>query len=88
MTDYFDKTKLSIRKIPKSLAKNMIIKYHYSAQWTKCSVALGLYRLTGEEHPFFDEPEEEMIGTICYLSLIHISEPTRLLSIAVGRVGL
>ena len=66
MIDYFDKTKLSIRKIPKSLAKNMIVKYHYSAQWTKCSVALGLYRLTGEEHPFFDEPEEEMIGTICY----------------------
>jgi hypothetical protein len=66
MNDYFDKSKLSIRKIPKSLAKNMIVKYHYSAQWTKCSVALGLYHLTGKEHQFFDEPEEKLIGTICY----------------------
>tara|TARA_Y100000114_G_scaffold119137_1_gene113735 strand:+ start:305 stop:1054 length:750 start_codon:yes stop_codon:yes gene_type:complete len=64
--NYVDTSKLSVREIPRKLAKEMIIEYHYSKQWTKCSVALGLYHLTGKEHQFFDEPEEKLIGTICY----------------------
>ena len=44
----------------------MVVKYHYSKLWTKCSVALGLFIDTGKEHSFFDEPEEEMIGVIVY----------------------
>ena len=64
--NYVDTSTLSVREIPKKLAKDMIVEYHYSKQWTKCSVALGLYHLTGKEHQFFDEPEEKLIGTICY----------------------
>ena len=63
---YFDKSKLSIRQIDKPTAKKMVVKYHYSQLWTKCSVALGLFTETGKEHSFFDEPEEEMIGVIVY----------------------
>mgnify|MGYP003327549311 CR=1 FL=1 len=63
--NYVDTSTLSVREIPKKLAKDMIVEYHYSKQWTKCSVALGLYHLTGKEHQFFDEPEEKLIGTIC-----------------------
>ena len=63
---YFDKSKLSIRQIDKSTAKKMVVKYHYSQLWTKCSVALGLFTETGKEHSFFDEPEEKMIGVIVY----------------------
>ena len=44
----------------------MVVKYHYSKLWTKCSVALGLFRKTGNEHSFFDEAEEEMVGVIVY----------------------
>ena len=66
MDKYCDTSKLSIRQIDKASAKKMVIKYHYSKLWTKCSVALGLFRKTGNEHSFFDEAEEEMVGVIVY----------------------
>ena len=66
MDKYCDTSKLSIRKIDKRTAKKMVVKHHYSKLWTKCSVALGLFHQTGKEHAFFDEPEEKLIGTICY----------------------
>ena len=63
---YVDTSRLSVREINRKVAKSMVVKYHYSKQWTKCSVALGLFYTTGNEHTFFDEPEEKLIGTICY----------------------
>ena len=63
---YCDTTKLSIRPVTKNRAKRMVINHHYSKLWTKCSVALGLFHQTGNEHAFFDEPEEKMIGVIVY----------------------
>ena len=63
---YCDTTKLSIRPVTKNRAKRMVVKYHYSKLWTKCSVALGLFHQTGNEHAFFDEPEEKMVGVIVY----------------------
>ena len=66
MTNYCDTSKLSIRQIDKPTAKKMVVKYHYSKLWTKCSVALGLFIDTGKEHSFFDEQEEKMIGVIVY----------------------
>ena len=63
---YCDTTKLSIRPVTKNRAKRMVVKYHYSKLWTKCSVASGLFIDTGKEHSFFDEPEEKMIGVIIY----------------------
>ena len=66
MTNYCDTTKLSIRQVDKPTAKKMVVKYHYSKLWTKCSVALGLFHKTGKEHSFFDEAEEKMVGVIVY----------------------
>jgi len=63
---YVDTSKLSVREIDRKVAKDLIVKNHYSHQWTKCSVALGLYYKTGKQHSFFDEEEEKLIGTICY----------------------
>ena len=51
---YCDTTKLSIRPVTKNRAKRMVINHHYSKLWTKCSVALGLFHQTGNEHAFFD----------------------------------
>ena len=64
--EYCDTSKLSIRQVDKPTAKKMVVKYHYSKLWTKCSVALGLFIDTGKEHSFFDEPEEKMVGVIVY----------------------
>ena len=45
----------------------MVVKHHYSHLWSpKNSLALGLFYTTNNEHAFFDEPEEEMIGVITY----------------------
>ena len=63
---YCDTSKLSIRQIDKRTAKKMVVKYHYSKLWTKCSVALALFYNTGKQHSFFDEPEEKMIGVCVY----------------------
>ena len=73
---YVDTSKLSVREIDRKVAKDMVVKYHYSKQWTKCSVALGLYHTTGNEHQFFDEPEEKLIGTIS-VSYTHLTLPTK-----------
>jgi len=66
MTKYCDTSKLSIRQIDKRTAKKMVVKYHYSKLWTKCSVALGLFVDTGNQHSFFDEAEEKMIGVCVF----------------------
>ena len=66
MPDYCDTSKLSIRQIDKPTAKKMVVKHHYSHLWTKCSVALGLFVDTGNEHAFFDEAEEKLIGVCVY----------------------
>ena len=63
---YCDTTKLSIRQIDKPTAKKMVVKHHYSQLWTKCSVALGIFHTTGNEHAFFDEPEEKLIGVCIF----------------------
>ena len=66
MDKYCDTSKLIVREITKAVAKKMVVKYHYSHLWTKCSTALGLFYKTGNEHSFFDEEEEKLIGVIVY----------------------
>ena len=58
---YCDTSKLYVKEITKSMAKSMVVKYHYSHLWTKCSVALGLFNDTGKEHSFFSGNTEELI---------------------------
>ena len=63
---YCDTSKLIVREVTKSIAKKMVVKYHYSHLWTKCSVALGLFYDTGKQHRFFSGNKEELIGVIIY----------------------
>jgi len=63
---YCDTSKLSIREIDKRTAKKMVVNHHYSKLWTKCSVALGIFYKTGNQHAFFDEDEEKLIGVCVY----------------------
>ena len=55
-----------VEKLPKKIAKKMIEKYHYSHAWTSCRYALGLFYKTDNEHTFFDQQEEKLIGTAVY----------------------
>ena len=61
---YCDTSKFSVRLIEKSVAKNIIVKHHYSKQWTKVSYALGLFYENETEHKFFGGVNQELIGVM------------------------
>ena len=61
---YCDTSKLSVRKISKSVAKDIVVKNHYSHLWTKVSYAIGLY-VEDDSHQFFNT-SEKLIGVACY----------------------
>ena len=63
---YCDTSKLSIRPITKSVAKDIIVNNHYSGLWTKVSYAIGLFTSDVEEHPFFSGVADKLIGVACY----------------------
>ena len=66
MEDYIDKSKMYVKELPKKLSRKMIEKYHYTHAWTSCRYALGLFYKTDNQHTFFDEVEEKLIGTAVY----------------------
>ena len=66
MESYVEKSRVSIRPIYKPLAKEMIEKYHYSGRLSSCRYPLGIFYQTDDEHKFFAEPEEKLIGVACY----------------------
>lgn len=53
---------LIIQKISNDLAKNIIVKNHYTHKWTICELALGLYIEKSKER--FDFPE--LVGVIVF----------------------
>ena len=57
---YCDATKVSIAPISKSIAKDMIIKKHYTHAWTMCRYALGIYHQM-EENDIFGN-DKKLIG--------------------------
>ena len=63
---YCNTENMIVKEITKSMAKSMVVKYHYSHLWTKCSVALGLFHDTGKQHKFFSGNIEELMGVIVY----------------------
>ena len=58
--------KTTIREISKKIAKDMIVKHHYSHKWTMCRYALGIFYEMDNDHSFFDEKEEKLIGVAIY----------------------
>ena len=44
----------------------MIVKHHYSHKWTMCRYALGIFYEMDNDHSFFDEKEEKLIGVAIY----------------------
>ena len=58
--------KITIREISKKIAKDMIVKNHYSHKWTSCRYALGIFYETDNQHAFFDEKDEKLAGVAIY----------------------
>jgi hypothetical protein len=66
MSEYVDTSKISIRKINNNIAKDFIVKYHYSHAWTMCSLALGIFYSSDEEMAFFEGKQEDLIGCMVF----------------------
>jgi hypothetical protein len=64
---FVDTSKIYLREISSHVAKNIIVKNHYSHKWSLCSVALGVF-LKGKEdsHSFFNGDDERLIGCLVY----------------------
>jgi hypothetical protein len=62
-TQYCDTTKIYVAEISKDVAKEMIVKYHYSHAWTMCRYALGIF-YKGGSGDFFDS--DKLIGCMIY----------------------
>lgn len=61
---YCDVSKVHIAPIAKPIAKDMIIKYHYSHAWTMCRYALGVYYKTDAIDILGNS--DKLIGCIIY----------------------
>ena len=63
---FVDKTKITLREINTSVAKDLIVKNHYSHAWTMCSCAIGIFHEVKNEDSFFEDDNEQLIGALIY----------------------
>ena len=66
MESYCDINKIYLRPINKQVAKDIVVKNHYSHKWTLCQVAYGVFYKTVESNDFFKENLEKLIGCVIY----------------------
>ena len=60
---YCDASKVYVAPIAKSIAKDIIVKKHYTHAWTMCRYPLGIYHKTEDELQFGDS---KLIGVAVY----------------------
>ena len=63
---YCDVSRVSVAPIAKSIAKDIIIKKHYTHAWTACRYALGIYHTMDERDIFGND--QELVGEYDLLS--------------------
>lgn len=66
MSDFVDINKVSLRRINANIAKDFIVKNHYSHAWTMCSLPLGIFYRSDQEMKFFDGENDELIGCMIF----------------------
>jgi hypothetical protein len=64
---YFNPLNFYVRSINKSVAKDLIIKNHYTHKWSLCSVAYGIfYKSSINCNRFIEGDTDTLIGTCIY----------------------
>ena len=66
MEEYVDTSKVSLRLVSKPIARKFIEKNHYSGRLSSCRYPIGIFYQSDNEHKFFNEKEEKLIGCIAY----------------------
>jgi len=62
--EYCDVSRVRVHPIAKSIAKDMIVTYHYTHAWTMCRYAFGIF-YRGDENDVFGN-SEKLIGCAIY----------------------
>lgn len=62
---FVDTSKISLREIPKSVAKEIIVKNHYSHKWSLCTHAIGIFYKIDDSDEFMSI-DEKLIGCLIY----------------------
>lgn len=70
---YCDISKVHIAPIAKSIAKDIIIRKHYTHAWTMCRYSLGIYHKSDDTNQFGDD---KLIGCVIYGYPVGRSAPT------------
>lgn len=73
--EYCDISKVSIAPITKSIAKDIIVKKHYTHTWTACRYALGVF-YEGEETSNLEFSNTKLIGCAIYGFPVGAKAPT------------
>lgn len=61
-----DTSRISVRPVTKSVAKQFVIEHHYSHRSSLCRYALGVFYREEHDHEFFSGDNETLIGVIVY----------------------
>ena len=61
---YCDVSRVTIREISPSIAKEIIVKKHYTHAWTACRYSLGIFYRTDESNALGDS--DKLIGCLVY----------------------
>lgn len=64
--NYCDTSLVYLKPIHKNLAKDLIIKNHYTHKWTVCRIAYGIYYKQYIESTFFGGDNSKLIGVLVY----------------------
>ena len=62
--NYCDVSRVSVREISPTIAKEIIVKKHYTHAWTMCRYSLGIFYRTDEQNALGDN--DKLIGCLVY----------------------
>ena len=65
-TTFVETSRVTVREIAKSVARDFIEQYHYTHKFSSTRYALGIFYLEDAEHMFFAGANEKLIGCMTY----------------------
>ena len=65
-TSFVDTSRVTLREITKSVARDFIEQHHYTHKFSSTRYALGVFYVEDGEHTFFAGANEKLIGCMTY----------------------
>lgn len=65
-TTFVETSRVTVREISKSVARDFVEQYHYTHKFSSTRYALGVFYVEDGEHAFFAGENEKLIGCMTY----------------------